>query len=293
VLKLRDILRSIRLQNFSRRTTSAHLACRGGLILSRECVEWYWQLVNALLGEAGFDRFDSADALYFFLRDACRCPEMHAHLLEFVFSLCRYGEDRGDQMLLHHRESLREQLLDSQECYVELRADIFVFARKLRLLKRLHALKPAAVADLEICCRTLLWFTQDVVLRLTAKFSIAQVLETERAATLVAGAPASVETALTTLFADALFSWLVQYFSTYGEGSWKSEFEEKWGSDRPGFRRTVYEALLSNGLFRGSVARAPAESAGRGQGRRRGARILPPATSKHRGSRHFHVFQDC
>ena len=80
----------------------------------------------------------------------------------------------------------------------------------------------------------------------TAKFSIAQVLEKERAATLVGGGPASFETALTTLFADALFSWLRQYFATYGEGSWKSEFEDKWGSDRAGFRTTVYMALFNN-----------------------------------------------
>ena len=244
VLKLRDILRSIRLQNFSRRTTSADLAARGVLILSCECVEWYWELVNAKLVEAGFARFDSPNALYWYLSDACRCESMHVHLLEFVIALCRFGEDRGEQMLLYLRQALIDQLHDSQECYVELRADIFAFARKLRLLRQLHALNPEAVADLEICCGTVFWFDEHVVVRPTVKFSIAQVLETERAATLLPGAPPSFETALTTLFANALFSWLQQYFAAYGEGPWKSEFEAKWGSDPAGFRKTVYDALL-------------------------------------------------
>jgi hypothetical protein len=248
VLKLRDILRSIRLQNFSRRTTSAgaDLACRGGLILSFECVEWYWEIVNAELAAAGFAQFDSADALYNFLRDACRCQQMHAHLREFVIALCKFGEDRGDQMLVHLRESLRAQLRESEVGFIELRADIFSYARKpeLRLFKQLHAVKPAAVADLEICCGTVLWFAQDVVVRLTAKFAIEQVLEKEREATLAPGGHASFETALTTLFADALFSWLLQYFSDYGEGSWKNQFANKWGSDRAEFRATVWKAFF-------------------------------------------------
>jgi len=78
----------------------------------------------------------------------------------------------------------------------------------------------------------------------TAKFSIAQVLEKERAATLVGGGTASFETALTTLFADALFSWLRQYFATYGAEPWKRDFEDKWGSDPADFRRTVSRALF-------------------------------------------------
>jgi hypothetical protein len=238
------------MQNFSRRITSSTLAHRGGLILSCECVEWYWEMVNAKLVEAGFARFDSPNALYWYLSDACRCESMHVHLLEFVIALCRFGEDRGEQMLLYLRQALIDQLHDSQECYVELRADIFAFARKLRLLKRLEALNPEAVADHEICCGTLFWFDKDVVVLPTAKFSIAQVLEKERAATLVPGRPPNFETALTTLFADALFSWLRQYFATYGAEPWKSEFEAKWGSNPAGFRKTVYSALLE----RSSVA---------------------------------------
>jgi hypothetical protein len=47
---------------------------------------------------------------------------MHVHLLEFVIALCRFGGDRGEQMLKYLRKLLRDQLHESQECYVELRS---------------------------------------------------------------------------------------------------------------------------------------------------------------------------
>jgi hypothetical protein len=235
-------LRKHRVWHFLFRLTTPGLECRAPLNLSCTAVTESFERVNAEL-EAG-DSFADADALYWYLYEACRCEAMDKYLKEFKHALCMYAENRKRLMQLYGRQALIEEVHESKKDSDELKLDLYRFTRLLRLCSQLARVNPTAVADIQFSFETLLWMPALAVVRPTASFSIAELRQSERARSGVSGEPATFATALMSLVADALFGWLKRFFEEYGEEPWNVGFEARWGEDRSGFRQSVAGSFL-------------------------------------------------
>jgi hypothetical protein len=245
VQRICEVLRQHRVWHFLYRLTTPGLECRAPLNLSRTAVAESFVHINAAL-EAD-DRFANAEALYWYLYDACRCEAMDEYLQEFKRALCRYAENRERLMQLYARDALVAEVHEAKADSDELLLDIYRFTRLLRLFSQLERVKPTAVANTQFSVETVFWMPAEVVVRTKASFSIERLRQTERAASEVSGVPATFATALLSLVADALFGWLKRFFYEYGEEPWKGGFEAKWGEEGVGFQHSVHGSLFHAG----------------------------------------------